>query len=136
MERTTPRLGTRSTSSRPRQGRPSISPEDRKLRELLRRLFSSSSLSREQIADALSQKLQERVSLSRLEQFVASTKLSSRIPMYFLPVLSEILNTDAILLHLARAGTRGRVELAEHVRELRRIADELLAHVSREGRDA
>lgn len=111
------------------------SPADAELRKLLRDLFASMPMSRAHLADALSEKLQEPVSLSRLDQFVASTKSAARLPAYFVGPLSEILGCDAILLHLAPARINKQLDFMMHVRELRRIADELLARGKREGGD-
>ena len=108
------------------RGHNSISKADTELRDFLRELFSSMPLSRVQLAEALSEKLGEQVSLARLDSFLALTKQSARLPAYFLPALAEILDSDVILLHLARPRIQKQVEFVQHVRELRRIADELL----------
>lgn len=108
------------------RGQRPASKADSDLRDFLRKLFSSMPLSRIQLAEALEQKLGERVSLARLDSFTASTKQSARLPAYFLPALAELLDSDKILLHLARPCTQKQFEFAETVRELRRIFDELL----------
>src|SRR5690242_15584140 len=87
-----------------------VSPADTELRAFLRKLFSSMPISRAQLADALSERLKEPVSLSRLEQFAASTKISARLPAYFLTAIAEVLNSDEILLHLARPCIRKQLE--------------------------
>ena len=112
------------------------SPADAELRKLLRRLFASMPMSRAQLADALSEKLQEPVSLTRLDQFVASTKASAKLPAYFVGPLTEILGSDAIVVHLLNGRTKKEFEFVHHVRELRRIAAELLRESKTEGRDA
>ncbi len=108
------------------KGQRNISQPDARLRSFLVALFREHPLSRIQIAEALSQKLGESVTLARLDSFIAQTKQSARLPAYFLPALAEILDSDAILLFLARPRIRKNFEFAEQVCELRRIADELL----------
>ncbi len=101
--------------------------DDLALRIFLARKFREHHLSKAQIKDQLAKILGEQVSLSRLESYTASTKVSARLPAYFLRALCEVLDDDSILLFLARPALRKKVEFAETVRELRRICDELLA---------
>jgi len=100
---------------------------DAALRAFLTETFRKHHLSRPQTAERLSELLGEPVSLSRLDSYTASTKTSARFPAYFLRALCEVLDSDDILLFLARPALRKKVEFAETVRELRRICDELLA---------
>jgi hypothetical protein len=88
--------------------------------------FSQHRLSKLQIAEKLSELLGEPVSLSRLDSYTASTKVSARLPAYFLRALCEVLDSDEILLFLARPCLRKQAEFAERVRELRQTCDELL----------
>jgi len=101
--------------------------DDLALRTFLARKFHEHHLSKAQIKDRLAEILGEPVSLSRLESYTATTKVSARLPAYFLRALCEVLDSDDILLFLARPALRKKVEFAETVRELRRICDELLA---------
>src|SRR5258708_4897322 len=103
--------------------------DDLALRTFLARKLHEHHLSKAQIKDRLTEILGEPVSLSRLESFTASTKISARLPAYFLRALCEVLDSDDILLFLARPRLRKQIELAEHLRELRRIVDELLAEL-------
>lgn len=107
-------------------GQKPFSPFDADLRALFRKLLLSMPYSRAQFADLLSQKLGEPVTLARLESFAATTKQSARLPAYFLGAITEILDDDEIVLHLLRPCTRKRAQFADHVRELRLIADDLL----------
>lgn len=100
---------------------------DTALRTFLAKKFRKHHLSRPQIADRLGELLGEPVSLSRLDSYTASTKLSARLPAYFLRALCEVLDSDEILLFLARPRLQKQIEISERVRELRRICDELLA---------
>lgn len=100
---------------------------DLELRRFLTKKFHEHHLSKQQIADGLAEVLGEPVSLTRLDAYTAPTKVSSRMPAYFLRALSEVLDSDDILLFLARPRIRKQMEFAETVRELRRICDELLA---------
>lgn len=108
------------------RGQKRISKADADLRDFLRQLFHDSPKSRIQIADVVEKIVDEPVSLDRLESFLASTKQTARLPAYFLPALAEALDSDEILLFLARPRTRKCFELGKQVCELRRIADELL----------
>jgi hypothetical protein len=94
--------------------------------EFVTEKFRKSPLSVPQLAERLSEKLGEPVSTSRLYSFTASTKVSARMPAYFLRALCEVLDSDEILLFLARPRIQKQVEFADTVRELRRICDELL----------
>ncbi|SRR6266404_3995967 len=94
----------------------------RRLGELLR----DRNLSRPQFVEALSENLGEDVSLSRLDNYIATTKASARLPAYFVRAICETLDDDSILLFLARPRLQKQIELAEKLRELRRICDELL----------
>ncbi len=98
---------------------------DIELRNFVLEKFHESALSIPQLAERVAELLGEPVSVSRLYSFTASTKVSARLPAYFLPALCEALDSDAILLHLARRRLRKEVEFAETVRELRRICEEL-----------
>jgi hypothetical protein len=98
---------------------------DLALRLFLLKLLRKQRLSRVEIAEILSKILGEEVTLSRLDSYIASTKLSARLPAYFIPAICEALDSDEILLYLARPRIRKQVEFAETVRELRRICDEL-----------
>ena len=99
---------------------------DLALRVFLARKFREHPLSKPQIADRLAELLGEPVSLSRLDSYTASTKISARLPAYFLRALCEVLDSDDILLFLARPRLQKQIELAEELRELRRLCDELL----------
>jgi hypothetical protein len=99
---------------------------DAALRAFLTETFRKHRLSRPQIAERLSELLGEKVSTSRLDSFTASTKVSARMPAYFLRAISVALDSDEILLFLARPRLRKQIELAEQLRELRRLCDELL----------
>lgn len=99
---------------------------DAALRVFLTEMFRKHHLSRLQIAEKLSELLGEKVSLTRLDSYTASTKTTSRMPLYFLRALSEALGSDEILLFLARPCLQKQIEFAETVRALRRICDELL----------
>lgn len=99
---------------------------DLALRVFLTEKFREHRLSRPQLAERLSELLGEPVSLSRLDSYTASTKLSARMPAYFLRALCEVLDSDEILLFLARPRLQKQVEFAETVCELRRICDALL----------
>ena len=99
---------------------------DLDLRRFLAEKLRKSPLSRPQFAERLSEILGEPVSLTRLDSYIASTKASARLPAYFLRALCEVLDSDEILLHLARPRLRKQIEFAETVRELRRVCDELL----------
>jgi hypothetical protein len=101
-------------------------PADLDLRNFFGRLLSERNLSRPQFIEALSKNLGEDVSLSRLDNYIASTKVSARLPAYFLRAICETLDDDSILLFLARPRLQKQIELAEELRELRRICDELL----------
>ncbi len=101
-------------------------PADLDLRIFFSRLLGQQNLSRPQFIEALSKNLGEDVSLSRLDNYLASTKVSARLPAYFLRAICETLDDDSILLFLARPRLQKQVEFAETVRELRRICDELL----------
>jgi len=100
--------------------------EDIDLRRLVAEVVHSHHLGKSQLVDRVAEILGEPVSLSRFESYTASTKASARLPAYFLRALCEALDSDEILLHLARPSLRKKVEFAETVRELRRISDELL----------
>ncbi|SRR5260370_1237674 len=104
-------------------------PGDIDLRKFVKKKLHESPESAPQLADRLSELLGETVSLSRLYSYTASTKISARLPAYFLPALCEALDSDDILLFLARPRLQKRIEFAETVRELRRICDELLAEL-------
>lgn len=104
------------------------------MRAFLTEKFRQHHLSRPQIAERLGDLLGEPVSLSRLDSYTASTKVSARMPAYFLRALCEALDSDEILLYLARPRVRKQVEFAETVRELRRICDELLSLEEREAK--
>jgi len=99
---------------------------DLALRIFLARKFREHPLSKPQIADRLTELLGEPVSLSRLDSYTASTKISARLPAYFLRALCEALDSDDILLFLARPALRKKAEFTEMVHELRRLCDELL----------
>lgn len=97
---------------------------------MLTETFRKHPLSKTEIANRLSTLLGEPVTLSRLDSYTASTKVSARLPAYFLRALCEVLGSDEILLFLARPCIRRQVEFSEKVRELRRICDELLAETA------
>ena len=100
---------------------------DLALRRFLAEQIRGHRLSKRQIADGLAELLGEPVSLSRLDSFTASTKVSNRLPAYFLTALSEVLDSDAVLLFLARPAFKKQAKFAEAVRDLRRICNEMLA---------
>jgi hypothetical protein len=100
---------------------------DAALRAFLAKKFREHHLSAPQIADRLGELLGEPVSLSRLYSYTASAKVSARLPAYFLRALCEVLDSDEILLFLARPRLRKQIEIAEQLRELRRLCDELLS---------
>jgi hypothetical protein len=99
---------------------------DLAIRLFLLKLLDEQRLSRIQIAEMLSEILGEEVSLSRLDSFLATTKTSARLPAYFIGPICEVLDSDEILLYLARPALRKKIEFAESVRELRRIVDDLI----------
>jgi hypothetical protein len=94
--------------------------------DFVSRTIRKQRLSVPQLAERLAEILDEPVSPSRLYSFTASTKVSARLPAYFLRALCEVLDSDDILLFLARPRLQKQVELAETVRELRLLCDELL----------
>ncbi len=100
--------------------------DDTDLRNFVLEKFSKQPLSIPQLAERVAEVLGEPVSASRLYSFTASTKISARLPAYFLRALCEVLDSDDILLFLARPRLRKQIELAEQLRELRRLCDELL----------
>jgi len=101
-------------------------PGDIDVRKFLMKKFRKSPLSVPQIADRVGELLGEPVSVSRLYSYTASTKISARLPAYFLPVLCDVLDSDDVLLFFARPRLRKQIELADQLRELRRLCDELL----------
>src|SRR6266568_4969111 len=105
--------------------------DDTALRHFLAETFRKHHLSRIQIAERLTELLGEKVSLDRLDSYVASTKVSARLPAYFLRAVSEALDSDEIILFLARPRLQKQIALAETVHELRRICDELLNECGR-----
>jgi hypothetical protein len=98
---------------------------DLAIRLFFLKLLDEQRLSRIQIAEILSEILGEEVSLSRLDSYVATTKTSARLPAYFIRAICEALDSDEILLYLARPALRKKIEFAESVRELRCIVDDL-----------
>ncbi len=111
----------RNSGRCPRGERP-IARADAALRDFFREQLAAMRPSRIQLCDALAKDLGEPVSLSRLDSFVASTKLSARLPGYFIPSLCKILEDDALLLFLARPRIRELIQFAE--RELAAAKDE------------
>jgi hypothetical protein len=114
------------------------SEDDLALRKFVTETFRKHPLSKPQIADMLAERLGEPVSLSRLDSYTALTKVSARMPAYFLRALCDVLNSDDILLYLARPSLRKKVAFVEEARKLRDACAGLLAEaaVGHRGRDA
>ncbi len=118
-----------------------ISEIDANIRAFVTKVFHHHPrLNPAQIAPALENYIGEPVTLARLNSFTAVTKTSARLPLYFLPGLCSILDSDDILLFLARERIRKLVRFAEleltaskDERERKRLRDELLDYALSDG---
>ena len=105
--------------------RPKAIGMDLALRSLLSKLIRSCSKTRMQIAKELSDLTGQYVTVHMLNDFTAESKGNARFPAAFIRPLCEILDSDEILISLARPRLRKQIEMAKQLRELRRLCDEL-----------
>lgn len=109
--------------------RPRAKGHDLALRLLLSKLIRGCSKTRAQIAEELTDLSGLQVTVHMLNDFTAESKGNARFPAALVRSLCEVLESDEILVSLARPRLRKQIELAEKVSELRRICDELLAEL-------
>jgi len=116
--------------------KPRQSELDALLRALLKRAIHFSRLSREQLADELTKRLERTISPATVDAWTADAKIAWRLPADAVPTVCEILQDDAIQRQLLSPEQRDALELGESATRLRSLLCKALSRANQPRRKA
>jgi len=108
---------------------------DRSFRVLLSKVMSECGLRREEIAERLTPKVGRDITLSQLNDYTTTTRMTARFPAAYVPAFCEVTGDDRLRQFLLNRRSRHLLELGKQTLDAERAKSELIKKIVDAGKE-